>query len=257
MLYAGGQISELRVLKSQMNVVHSKKGLSLHGPAPSTLDASQAGGVAPGEQDYVRPAAQLLGMSHSQRNFTGRQRDAEEPDFALLSAGLPKAGFGFGAPLSPAAADAETPRLKSGAKGALVPTSTLRKGANGASPLSPLIRTNLGFPDTGGYGIGGKDVMWKQGTSMNNISLHDTLTNRAAFLRKDLEAKLGRELLAAASQAVRRLRDHAEAADDEDKEVVPGKLQAALRGVGATAEQLEAAPLVDELVLLQERCYAG
>ena len=87
--------------------------------------------------------------------------------------------------------------------------------------------------------------------SGQQLNLHGTLTNRAAFLRKELASQMGPEAMSAALEAV--LEVHA-AAGGGDGRVDGGKLSAALEGRVQTS-QLELVPLLDELCLLQARDF--
>ncbi len=92
----------------------------------------------------------------------------------------------------------------------------------------------------------------RAGMDLGQISLNETLTNRAAFLQRELSEQLGgKARLGQACEAVRALNARTKAAEGG---LGDAAIREALVGIISPAH-LELAPLLDELVLLQDRFF--
>jgi hypothetical protein len=277
------------------------------GPVSGGLDRTQGGGKLqlPSSGSVTLRAALIDGGGRGGSGGSGGM------DELMLSAGLPKAGFGFGgspvttpklraaAATVAAAADGDAksgegrrlePAITSPTRASFSRLAPLASGAPMALPSVPPLKkpASFAFPSPvggGGGGSGGAGASpdsgktaveggWKLSTAarrraeaapgselvsatIGQLSLNEALTNRAAFLRGELMLQLGGEdRLKAACEAVRMLHASKAGAGGGGGScgLGDGALREALCGVVSPAH-LELAPLLDELVLLQERFF--
>lgn len=192
-----------------------------------------------------------------------------------LSVGLPKAGFGFATGFVPAEVaipvqsrippKASSIDVESLSTGVAPPDAVGRRltalaGHGGGELLvkPPSFTFSPPIPKTKSTH---RDVMveTQSCSATSKIRLHEALTNRAIFLNRELEGQLGSEVLKEACDVLRAAlhacMSQRGAADNGDVEWSDGGLREALSGV-LSPVHLELAPLVDELVLLQDRFYA-
>lgn len=181
-------------------------------------------------------------------------------DLQGLNAGLPKAGFGFAAaaPLPSVAAAAAAspspalqPRTSAGSTGSSkaltqltpLPGTAYQQQAAGQSFAfsKPLVAEKRTLAPIPGWKVQGKPM------GGQSIDLQQALTKRATFLQRELELQLGAARLQAAITAVKGLHNNSGEGSISDM-----ALREALQGKVSPAH-LELAPLLDELVLLQQR----
>ena len=250
---------------------------------------ARAGSVTlrPGQDIPLGEAAAAAAGGLGAGALQGLDRSLDE---ALLTAGLPRAGLGFGAgggfmAHGPALTTTDTVADGTGSGGSIgvvpvggsllsgvqqaVPALAERSsGGGGGRKLMPLAGYSGGLPlvkppsftfappaVTAAAGRGRPLAAFSDSyLSTSQISLHETLTNRAAFLRGELMEQLGGEgRLRTACDAVRALHRATGSGDGGDA-VSDGELRETLCGA-VSAAHLELAPLLDELVLLQARFY--
>ena len=191
-----------------------------------------------------------------------------------LSVGLPKAGFGFASGVGPS--DAVSPvkswipprassrDLESLSAGMASPDAVGRLTALAGHGVEELLVKPPSFtfspppPQTKSRHRSAMVDHTQSCSATGKIRLHEALTNRAIFLKRELEDQLGGKKLKEACDALRAALHvclSQRGAGDGDVEWSDGGLREALSGI-LSPVHLELAPLVDELVLLQERFYA-
>ena len=171
-------------------------------------------------------------------------------DEASLSVGLPKAGLGFGVGVVVASEAVKSPVAEGGKR----PTAMSQHGVEEPLTKPPSFSFSPPLPPKGGRCHTNQAP---SPSATSKIRLREALTNRAAFLKRELEDQLGGELrLKAACDAVRAsLHSRISRGGDEDLEWSDGEMREVLSGI-VSPVHIELAPLIDELVLLQERFYA-
>jgi hypothetical protein len=102
--------------------------------------------------------------------------------------------------------------------------------------------------------LGGKRPKFHGGITSSQIDLRGTLTNRAAFLLRQLKLQLGGDLDAACTAVTKAHR--AALGGELAAAVKDSRLREALCGVVSPAH-IELAPMLDELVLLRDKGYGG
>eukprot|EP00798_Chlamydomonas_sp_ICE-L_P012432 gene12432-15631_t len=286
--------SELRVISHQLNVISRPQGEKEEEEDEYSDD------------EHFAPEDGHLNWSKVNNNATVQQAGNNQTlkgkahagdDVALLSAGLPAAGFGFGGsgkgfaspistpipkPSTPVRGAKSTPNTPAPSAGISPPAPTSCKSSS-VMPLTVTVpEPSDSLPRTGylaplkdkSYKEMGSGSLQKSPTgsfhfaplnsptrppplpkemmtfSIGQISLHETLTARNTWLRKELTEQLGEKGLAAGLKVVSALQVKNSTQDGAG--VGDAELRAALTGVVSPAH-LELAPLLDELVFIERR----
>jgi len=301
-----GAFSELKLLSKQINDIHSVVASAAEAAPAHDATANQQDDEYDSDDDFEEEEEEDDGVgvnllirtvAKSANNATSKAGDSRtgsatlrpggassEVDVAVLSVGLPAAGFGFGtasggfAQAGPGPSEATSqsspePQVSPVAS-APSPTSRgnnlpplptnyygpggvqhLRRGSFAfdealTSPGSPGT-PNVGARHASRQALAAANASLATGSSSllstSQISLYETLTNRATFLKQELTEQLGPQVMQAACAVVRAMHE-----ESNGKAAADEAIRLRLRGVLSPAH-LELAPLLDELVLLQAR----
>lgn len=267
-----GRYAELQVLQKQMTDLSALPPIK--GAAPRPQPAPSAPLTPP------QPAAAALAATGRGHGNTMKQAgggDAAGGDVNWLASNLPRAGFGFSAqagPSAPAAAgsyqrgDEDDPDAET----LVLPFNGANGDGNGgaghhrepsfafdAVPNAPATPGKLG-PNAGLKRLvsgshNDEDVAFDGVLSLGQISLHETLSNRAQRLRQYCKQTLGDGTFAAAYAAAAAA--HGAGAACADATAVEQQVRSKLSGAAAGSQLEELVALLDELAFIDTRKGAG